>query len=89
MPIYEYWCHDCDKEFEELRPMSRASEPAACPTCGAPSEKLPSVFASKADYTIKVPRGGALRQQRQTGPAAAAGGDGERGAGPASPPSPA
>jgi putative FmdB family regulatory protein len=81
MPIYEYWCNDCDKEFEELRPMSRASEPAACPTCGAPSEKLPSVFASKADYTIKVPRGGAFRQQRPAGPDAAAAGGGDGGSG--------
>jgi hypothetical protein len=57
MPIYE---------FEQMRPMSQSSEPAACPTCGSPSEKLPSVFASKADYTIKVPRSPAFRQRSQT-----------------------
>jgi putative FmdB family regulatory protein len=64
MPIYEYWCSACGKEFEQLRPMSQAGEPAPCPTCGAPAEKLPSVFASKADYTIKVPRSGAFRQRQ-------------------------
>ena len=63
MPIYEYWCASCNTEFEQLRPMSQASEPAPCPTCGTASEKLPSVFASKADYTIKVPRSGAYRQR--------------------------
>ena len=63
MPIYEYWCNACGQEFEQLRPMSQAADPAACPQCGTPSEKLPSVFASKAEYTIKVPRGGALRQR--------------------------
>jgi putative FmdB family regulatory protein len=70
MPIYEYWCDACGKEFEQMRPMSQASEPANCPTCGASCQKLPSVFASKADYTIKVPRSGAFRQ-RQKAPAAA------------------
>lgn len=63
MPIYEYWCNACGREFEQIRPMSQATEPATCPTCGAASEKLPSVFASKADYTIKVPRSGAFRQR--------------------------
>ena len=81
MPIYEYWCHDCDREFEQMRPMSQAGEPAACPTCGAPSEKVPSVFASKADYTIKVPRSGAYRQ-RPSGPAAAGPEGGDAGTAP-------
>jgi putative FmdB family regulatory protein len=63
MPIYEYWCDSCGKEFEQMRPMSEANEPAKCPACGAQSEKLPSVFASKADYTIKVPRSPAFRQR--------------------------
>ena len=65
MPIYEYWCEKCGKEFEQMRPMSQSSEPAACPTCGSSSEKLPSVFASKENYTIKVPRGQAFRQRGQ------------------------
>ena len=65
MPIYEYWCDSCGKEFEQMRPMSQASDPATCPRCGATSsEKLPSVFASKAEYTIKVPRSGAFRQRQ-------------------------
>jgi putative FmdB family regulatory protein len=66
MPIYEYWCNNCGKEFEQMRPMSQASEPANCPSCGTSSEKVPSVFASKADYTIKVPRSGAFRQRPAT-----------------------
>jgi putative FmdB family regulatory protein len=35
MPIYEYACEACRREFEELRPMSRADEPAACASCGS------------------------------------------------------
>ena len=69
MPIYEYWCERCGKEFEQMRPMSQSSEPAKCPTCGGESEKLPSVFASKAEYTIKVPRSGAFRQRQAGGSA--------------------
>ena len=68
MPIYEYWCETCEREFEQMRPMSQAAEPATCPTCGARSEKLPSVFASKADYTIKVPRSGAFRKRQGSAP---------------------
>lgn len=61
MPIYEYWCTKCEKEFERMRPISQSGEPADCPSCGTSSEKLPSVFASKENYTIKVPRRNAFR----------------------------
>lgn len=70
MPIYEYWCPKCGKEFEQMRPMSQSADPASCPTCGTASEKLPSVFASKENYTIKVPRGAAFRQRTPAEPAA-------------------
>ncbi|HEX4858636.1 MAG TPA: zinc ribbon domain-containing protein [Usitatibacteraceae bacterium] len=45
MPIYEYQCSDCKKDFEKL---VRASDPAlACPHCGGThlSKKL-STFAA-------------------------------------------
>jgi putative FmdB family regulatory protein len=74
MPIYEYWCEKCGKEFEQMRPISQAGEPAGCPTCGAQSQKLPSVFASKENYTIKVPRGGAYRGRDRAGSASGSGG---------------
>ena len=32
MPIYEYRCDDCDKEFETL--VLRKSEVVQCPACG-------------------------------------------------------
>jgi putative FmdB family regulatory protein len=67
MPIYEYWCSRCEREFEQLRPMSQAAQAAKCPTCGAEAEKLPSVFASKAEYTVKVPRSAAFRQRGTSG----------------------
>ena len=55
MPIYEYRCASCAKDFELTRPISQASDPGKCPTCGKAAPKLVSSFASKADYTVKVP----------------------------------
>jgi putative FmdB family regulatory protein len=69
MPIYEYWCAKCEKEFEQMRPISQSGEPASCPTCGTSSQKLPSVFASKENYTIKVPKGNAYRGRDKAAPA--------------------
>ncbi len=34
MPIYEYYCADCDRTFEKRRPMSQADAEIACPECG-------------------------------------------------------
>ena len=33
MPVYEYYCKDCRKQFEALRPMSKADAPIACKQC--------------------------------------------------------
>ena len=66
MAIYEYWCDNCQKEFELMRPMSESAAEGACPSCGGAAEKLPSVFASKEGYTIKVPEKSALRQPGHT-----------------------
>ncbi len=45
MPVYEYVCTDCDNRFEMIRPMSRAAEPAPCPTCQQQSDRALSRFA--------------------------------------------
>jgi putative FmdB family regulatory protein len=50
MPIYEYYCQQCDREFELMRPMSQCDDPAFCPTCGGKGEKLISCCASKVDF---------------------------------------
>jgi putative FmdB family regulatory protein len=55
MPIYEYRCAGCGKDFELTRSFSQSGDAAPCPICGKPAEKLVSSFASKADYAIKVP----------------------------------
>jgi putative FmdB family regulatory protein len=47
MPIFEFKCQDCGKQFEEL--IYRSDEPVACPICGSgKAEKMVSTFASNA-----------------------------------------
>lgn len=47
MALYEYKCSDCEEQFELMRSMSAADEPAECPDCGgSESRRLISNFAS-------------------------------------------
>lgn len=55
MPIYEYRCRGCGKDFEKY--VARAGNAVACPSCesGDVSRKL-SVFGMKSDGGL-VPSG--------------------------------
>jgi putative FmdB family regulatory protein len=33
MPIYEYFCVNCNSKFEALRSMTQSDAPLACPRC--------------------------------------------------------
>jgi len=47
MPIYEYYCEDCQKKFEALRSMSKADAPIACEYCeGKRTSRQLSRFAA-------------------------------------------
>ena len=46
MPIYEYHCSVCEVRFDKMRPISRADEPAPCPTCQLLAGRCASVFAA-------------------------------------------
>ena len=35
MPVYEFVCHDCEKTFEILRPMSETASNVTCVHCGS------------------------------------------------------
>ncbi|MBN1439980.1 MAG: zinc ribbon domain-containing protein [Anaerolineales bacterium] len=50
MPLYEYVCEACRREFELLRPMNEADAPTACLSCGGTRirRKL-SVFHAQSD----------------------------------------
>lgn len=58
MPIYEYHC-ERHGLFEELRPMHRSSEAAACPECDAASPRVLS-----ATRTNLVPRATSVAHAR-------------------------
>ncbi|MFH1169842.1 MAG: zinc ribbon domain-containing protein [Chloroflexota bacterium] len=55
MPIYEFYCSKCQKEFELLRPIGQAAEPACCPACGTGGEKLMGAPAIRLASWIKPP----------------------------------
>jgi putative FmdB family regulatory protein len=57
MPLYEYYCEDCDNLFDTLRPIGRSEDPAACPVCGKEAGRImPTTFASMS-------RRGGLRER--------------------------
>jgi putative FmdB family regulatory protein len=35
MPLYEYYCEDCQETFEVLRSFSQADEPVLCDRCNS------------------------------------------------------
>jgi putative FmdB family regulatory protein len=47
MPVYEYFCPQCTRELEVLRPTQTASEYSDCPNCGGKAWRLVSGFGSK------------------------------------------
>ncbi len=55
MPIYEYYCASCKREFEALRPASRSQDSAACKTCGEPAQRQLSTFSFKSN-TFTAPK---------------------------------
>jgi putative FmdB family regulatory protein len=55
MPLYEYYCANCNLEFEALRPAVRANEPVACKTCGQSGERQLSTFSFKSN-TFTAPK---------------------------------
>jgi len=54
VPIYEYYCPDCDVEFEKLVKLSQADAVQDCPECGGRhTHKKISVFATSGGSTGK------------------------------------
>lgn len=52
MPIYEYYCPDCEVEFEKLVKLSEANALQDCPECGGRhTQKKLSTFATSGGST--------------------------------------
>ena len=60
MPLYEYYCPQCETRFELLRPMSRADDSATCPNGHQRAKRVLSVFSSVSKGAVgeTMPIGG-------------------------------
>ncbi len=61
MPLYEYHCKKCGKQFENVVAISEADKKQVCPYCGGKNtEKLISLFAAKpaSSSSAGMPGGG-------------------------------
>jgi len=57
MPIFEFRCNNCEKEFESLV-FSSGKDPVICPSCGSSdTRKLLSVFACSGTDKILASSG--------------------------------
>jgi putative FmdB family regulatory protein len=43
MPLYTYYCGNCELEIEERRPFDQADEPLECPVCAAHVKRVITV----------------------------------------------
>jgi putative FmdB family regulatory protein len=62
MPIYEYYCPNCNAEYEVIRPLAKADEPAPCRECGKPGQRQLTTFSFKSN-TFSAPRLGLPTQR--------------------------
>lgn len=62
MPMYEYYCADCNGVFELLRPVREASYAQPCPVCDNDSKRL-----MPTDFAAFVVREGLPRRIPDTG----------------------
>lgn len=59
MPIYEYICQDCGKQFEMIRKMKEADSPIDCNKCYSQHvSRMISVFVSKSGENALASTGG-------------------------------
>ena len=57
MPLYAYKCTNCQTIFEIRRTMSDSHAEEQCIECNAKAAWIPSLFASKEGYNLRLPVG--------------------------------
>ncbi len=64
MPLYEYFCADCNGIFELLRPVRQAAQPQPCPECDADAKRIMSkdfaTFTYRDGYPRRIPDDGSF-----------------------------
>jgi putative FmdB family regulatory protein len=55
MPIYQYYCEKCEREFELKRLMAEIDKPAPCPKCKKAGTRLVTAFSSMVGLHLKTP----------------------------------
>mgnify|MGYP000022600869 FL=1 len=72
MPIHEYYCANCDEEFDRMLPVSPQDEPALCDTCRQPGQRLLSNFSFQSNSgtapKLKPVKRKPFRSHNQTSP---------------------
>lgn len=62
MPLYEYYCADCNGVFELLRPVRQAEMPQPCPECDEDAKRIMSkefaTFIYRDGYPRRLPDDG-------------------------------
>lgn len=56
MPIYEYYCADCNGVFEKLRPLQDAANPQSCPECDEDAARIVSRSFTAFTFRDGLPR---------------------------------
>jgi putative FmdB family regulatory protein len=51
MPIYEFYCPECEFKFERLLPLSKSGEASPCPQCHRRARRAISSFACPSGGT--------------------------------------
>lgn len=62
MPVYEYYCENCQLEYELIRPVSKMDDPAPCANCHQNGQRQLSNFSFKSN-TFSAPKLGPTTRQ--------------------------
>lgn len=67
MPLYEFLCGKCGKEFEAYKRLSDENAQESCPGCGEPSRRLGlSLFSTGGGSGRSVPGGSSCGGPRRS-----------------------